>query len=72
MAGNRLARSPCRIRYSGMKTVTIRLTRMNPAISSAMLTMEAVGSGIVMPNATKNSVMKKSRSVVTLAVTSSA
>jgi len=43
-----------------------------PAIISASPITDMFGIGIVMPKATKNNVMKKSRSVVTLAVTSSA
>ena len=49
-----------------------RLTTVKAAIISASPITDRLGIGMVMPSATKNSVMKKSRSVVTLAVTSSA
>ncbi|MGY3293448.1 hypothetical protein ACVWWP_006515 [Bradyrhizobium sp. LM3.6] len=52
--------------------MTRRLATVNTAISKARPITERPGTGMVMPRATKNSVMKKSRSVVTLAVTSSA
>ena len=55
-----------------MNVVTTRLTTVKAAIISASPITDRPGIGIVMPSATKNSVMKKSRSVVTLAVTSSA
>ncbi|MFK4569440.1 hypothetical protein ABIF94_000876 [Bradyrhizobium ottawaense] len=55
-----------------MKVVTRRLTTVKAAIISASPITERPGTGMVMPSATKNRVMKKSRSVVTLAVTSSA
>ena len=45
---------------------------MKAAMISASAITDPVGIGMVMPSATKNSVMKKSRSVVTFAVTSSA
>ena len=49
----------------------------SPSVNATRIRAQArapsrVGTGIVMPSATKNSVMKKSRSDVTLAVTSSA
>src|SRR3954464_10227757 len=72
IAGSRLARKPCFSRYSGVKVVITRLITVNAAMMSASPITEPFGIGIVMPSATKNSVMKKSRSVVTFAVTSSA
>ena len=72
IAGSRLARRPCFSRYSGVKVVTTRLTTVKAAMMSASPITDRLGIGMVMPSATKNSVMKKSRSVVTFAVTSSA
>ena len=72
IAGSRLARRPCFIRYSGVNVVATRLITVKAAMTSASPITDQPGIGIVMPSATKNSVMKKSRSVVTLAVTSSA
>ena len=65
-------RRPCFIRYNGVNVVATRLITVKAAMMRASPITDQLGIGIVMPNATKNSVMKKSRSVVTLAVTSSA
>ena len=43
----------------------------NALTLSIQMSMVCVGSGMLMPRPTKNSVTKKSRSVVTLAMTSS-
>ena len=49
-----------------------RLAQVNTTRMSASPSTDGVGTGMVMPSATKNSVMKKSRSEVTFAVTSTA
>ena len=55
-----------------MKVVANRLTTTNAAGTSPDAIMAPSGTGSAMPNATKNSVTKKSRKLVTFAVTSSA
>ena len=72
MAGSRLRRNPDSIRYNAVKVVTDRLATVNTASPAASTIISPVGTGIFRPSPTKKSVTKKSRRLVTFAVTSSA
>src|ERR1700722_2476843 len=71
MAGNRLTRYPCRSEYSIGKTVANRLATRNRQKNIIHNMQLQVGTGIAMPNETKNNVTKKSRRLVTRATISS-
>jgi hypothetical protein len=60
------------MKKSGGNTVRGLLKSVNTTRMSARPSMEPLGSGVIIPRATKNKVMKKSRSAVTFAVTSKA
>ena len=60
------------VRFLDTNILLRYLAKAVTAMISARPITDMLGTGIVIPSATKNSVMKKSRSVVTLAVTSSA
>ena len=71
IAGSRLPRWPRRNAWSTGTTVRSRLAITNRLTTSIHSAMSHVGTGMDMPRPTKNSVTKKSRRLVTLAMTSS-